>query len=139
MLNLLTAIRTKISGSALSSDVGDRIFADEYPPSYGAPVFPYVIYFIVSDVPDNVFNKTGEEVLLQFSLFSSAEGLTEITTMFTDLKALFDDAQLTVTSSTMIVMKRENLTTMVEEIETTAGTQKVKHWAVDYSIQLQAS
>ncbi len=127
---------TKISGSALSTDVGGRIFLDEAPADCE---FPYVVFFIVSDVPDDVFAKKGEDVLIQFSLFSASKGATEITTMYTDLKALFDDAQLTVTSSTMIIMKRENLVTSVDEITTPEGTVGVKTWHVDYSIALQAS
>ena len=59
--------------------------------------------------------------------------------MYRDLKALFDDVKLTVVSNTMVIMKRERLVTFNEEIITTAGTQKVKHWAVDYSILLDAN
>jgi len=133
---LLAAIYGKISGSALSSDVGGRVYLDEAP---AGCEFPYVVFFIVSGVPDNVFNKYGESVTIQFSLFSDSAGAAEITDMFNDLTAIYDDAQLTVTGYNMIIMERQNLVTMVEEIETTEGKQAVKHWAVDYEAIIQKS
>lgn len=138
MNNLLTAIMSKITTgpSALYSDVSGRVFLDQAPPGVE---FPYIVFFIVSNTPDDVFAQKGEDVLIQFSLFSNSEGAAEITDMYADLKALFDDAQLTVTSSTMIIMRRENLTTMVDEITTPTGTVGIKHWAVDYRIALEYS
>ncbi|MDD5226811.1 MAG: DUF3168 domain-containing protein [Candidatus Omnitrophica bacterium] len=127
---------SKTTGSAISSDVGGRIYLDQAPEGVE---FPYVVFQVVSDVPNNVFNKTGENVLIQFSLFSSSEGAAEITDMYADLKTLFDDATLTITGSTCINMARVNTVTMVEDITTTEGAQAVKHWAVDYLITTQAS
>lgn len=136
MLNLLTAIKSKFIGSSLSTDVDGRIFYKESPQN---SQFPYVVYFIVSDVPDNVFAKDGESVLMQFSLFSSSGGATEIATMYKDLKALLDDCSLTITSNNLVWFKRVNLTTMVDEITTVDGLQKVDHWAVDYEVTMQES
>ena len=133
---LLAAIYSKLTGSALSSDVGGRVYLDEAP---AGCEFPYVVFFIVSGVPDNVFNKYGESVMIQFSLFSDSAGATEITDMFNDLTALYDDVQLTVTGYNMIVMERQNLITMVDQVETADGTQTVKHWAVDYEAVIQKS
>lgn len=136
MVNLLTAIYSKTSGSALSADVGGRIFLDRAPDN---TEFPYVVFFIVSGVPDDVFTKDGESVLIQFSLFSASSGATEITNMYKDLKALFDDCSLTITSNTLQWFKRENLTTMIEDITTVNGAQQIKHWAVDYNVTIQES
>jgi len=133
---LLTAIYGKISGSALSSDVGGRVYLDGVP---AGCEFPYVVFFIVTGVPDNVFNKYGEAVIVQFSLFSDSTGAAEITDMFNDLTALYDDAQLTVTGYNMITMERQNLMTMVDEIDTGDGTRAVKHWAVDYEAVIARS
>lgn len=138
MNNLLTAIMTRITTgpSNFYNDVGGRVYLDSAPDDRQ---FPDCIFLIVTDIPDNAFQKLGEEVSIQFSLFSESSGATEITTMYTDLKALFDDVKLTVTSNTMVIMKRERLVTFVEEIVTAAAAQRVRHWAVDYSITLQAS
>jgi hypothetical protein len=131
MNNLLTAIYGKTSGSALSSDVGGRIFLDRAPDGCE---FPYVVFFVVSGVPDRTFSEHYTNTLIQFSLFSASEGAAEITDMYADLKALFDECSLTITASTLVWMREQNLTTMIEDITTVNGAQQVKHWAVDFEI-----
>jgi len=131
MNNLLSAIMTKLSGSALYNDVGGRIFLDTAPEG---TEFPYVAFFIVSGVPEYPSNKIMEDIIMQFSLFSASQGATEITTMHKDLKAILDDCSLSITDSTLIYFIRGNLSTMVEEITTQSGTATVKHWSQDYSI-----
>ena len=131
MNNLLTAITNKFSGSALSSDVSGRIFLDSAPDN---TEFPYVVFFIVSGTPEKTFTEHYTNTLIQFSLFSALEGATEIMDMYTDLKALFDDCSLTITGSTLVWMREQNLTTMVEDITVADASQKVKHWAADFSI-----
>jgi len=132
--NLLTAIMTKTVNSALSSDVGGRIYLDQAPD--GAE-FPYIIYFIVTNVPEKTFSEDYENILIQFSLFSSSSSATEITTMYTDLKALFDECSMTITDNTLIWFRRENLTTMIDDITVADATVSVKHYAVDYSLIVQ--
>lgn len=138
MNNLLTAITSKITTgpSALYSDVNGRVYLDQAPP---VPEFPYITFFIVSNVPQKTYTEDFEDILIQFSLFSNSEGAAEITDMYADLKALFDECALTITGSAHIWMKRSNLTTMVEEITTASGTFGVKHWAVDYEIMTSLS
>ena len=141
MKNLLTAVYSKTSGSALSTDVGGRIFLDEAP---SGCEFPYCVFSIISGVPDDVFNKKGRNVLIQFDLFSSSSGATEITTMYNDLHSLFDDQTLTIpptgtVTDTLIWMHETNVVTMVEEITTAAGLQTVKHWAADYELITEAA
>lgn len=122
--NLLTAIMTKTVDSTLSSDVAGRIFLDEAPQEAEKP---YVVFFIVSDVPEKTFTEDFENIIIQFSLFSDSEGAAEITTMYNDLKTLFDECTFSITASTLIWMNRVNLTTMFED--------GVRHWAVDYEIK----
>ncbi len=141
MENLLKSFATKIAGSALASDVGGRIWLDEYqddPPI----VYPYIIYFNVVGNPDNVFVKNGESYLFQFSLFSAERELTEITTMLKDLKALFDDCSMTIPPTGTVTdrlewCKRGSLQTMTDKITTAQGTAKVKHWSQEYEITTQ--
>lgn len=141
MKNLLAAIYSKTSGSALSTDVGGRIYLDEAP---SGCEFPYCVFSIISGVPDDAFNKKGRNVLIQFDLFSSSSGATEITTMYNDLHSLFDDQTLTIpptgtVTDILIWMHETNLVTMVEEITTAAGLQTVKHWAADYEFIIEAA
>jgi hypothetical protein len=135
MNNLLAAIMTKCSGSALSTAVGGRIFEDEAPEG---TEFPYVVISIVTDVPADTFKDSLEDITIQFSLYSTSKGLAEITGMFANLKMLFDNAVLTITSSYHILISRQNLTTMFDDITTPEGTVGLRHWAVDYWIITEA-
>jgi hypothetical protein len=136
MKNILTAIYGKFTGSELSSDVGGRIFLDQAPDNCE---FPYVVYSVVSVIPDDVFGKKGKQSLIQFSLFSANPSAVEITDMHTDLKALFDDCSMTITSNTLLWMHEVNLTTMVEDITVGEGVQSVKAWHADYEVVTQDS
>ena len=138
MNNLITSIVSKITTgpSNLYNDVNGRVYLDQAPEDR---TFPDCIFLIVTDIPDNSFQKHGEDVSIQFSLFSASSSVSEISTMYTDLKALFDDVKLTVTSSTMVIMQRDRLVTFMEDIVTPSGTQRVKVWNVDYTVTLQAT
>lgn len=131
---LLTGLMTKLTGSALATQVGSRIYLDEAPEGVA---FPYVVFFIVVSTPLDNFKTKLDDVLIQFSLFSTSLGATEISTMFNNLIAIMDDGVLTIAGYSHIWMIRENLTTMVDEITTPAGTATCKHWAVDYSLMME--
>lgn len=137
MNNILTAISTKLSGSSLSSDVGGRIYEVGGVPN--EPELPYVVVMIISDEPDNAFYQDGEDVWIQFSLFSSSSSASEVSTMYGHLKTLFDDCDLSITGSTLVWMRRDNLTTGMEEITVDDATQRIRHWSVDYQIITQES
>ena len=132
MNNILSAIYGKFTGSALSADVGGRIFLDQAP---DGTAFPYIVYFVVSATPEKTFSEIFTDTLIQFSLFSASAGAAEITTMYADLKALLDECALTITGSTLVWMREVNLTTMVEDITVADATQTVKHWAVDFEVR----
>jgi hypothetical protein len=131
MNNLLTAIASKITGSALNTDVGGRIYLDRAPDNCE---YPYCVYSIISAVPEKTFTEHYTNTLIQFSLFSASEGATEISTIYRDLKTLFDECSMTITSNTMVWMREQNLTTMIEDVTTVDGIQTLKHWAVDFEI-----
>jgi hypothetical protein len=132
MKNILTAIYGKFANSALSADVGGRIFLDQAPDDCE---FPYVVYFIVAANQEKTFTENFTNTLIQFSLFSASEGVTEITGMYADLKTLFDECALTIAGNSLVWMREQNLTTMIEDITTADASQRVKHWAVDFEIK----
>ena len=136
MINLSKALITKAAGSSFLSDVQSRLFKGRAPE--GAQ-YPYAVYSIVSDVPEKTYTEAFENVLIQFSLFSSASGSTEIEDMFTHLKALYDECTLNILGGVddFIWMKRENATLMIEDHTTPSGTVQVWHYAVDYEIMTQ--
>lgn len=136
MNNLLTAIMTKCSGSNLSADVGGRIFEGIAP---DGTEFPYVIINIITDYQADTFKNKLEDLIIQFSLYSISQGLTEITGMFADLKTCFDDAVLTISGNYHILIAREGLTTIIDEFTTPQGTASGRHWAVDYRLITEKS
>lgn len=136
MNNLLTAIYGKVSGSALANDVSGRVYLDQAPQGVE---FPYVVFFIVSGTPDRTFTERYTDTVIQFSIFSDSPAATEITNIYKDLRALYDECTLTITSSSLVWMREQNLVTMVDDITTPDGTQAVKHWAVDFDIRTSLS
>ena len=134
MDELIKAIITKFSGSTISSDVNGRVFLDRAPDGCE---FPYIVFFVVSSVPDWQFSERFEDTLIQFSLFSNSESAVEITTMLKDLRALLDDCSMSITGDTLLWFRRQNIRTMVKEIITATGTQIIKHYAVDYEAKVQ--
>ena len=133
MKNLTTAIYSKLSGSALAAHVSNRLFKGRAP---DATEYPYIVYMVVTDVPEKTFSEDFENVIVQFSLFSAASGTTELEDMYTDLKTLYDDQELTVVGSTMIWMKRDIAVFSVEDHETSSGQQRVFSYHVDYNIKM---
>lgn len=130
MKNLTTAIfGLMTSATSLYTDIGGRLYKGEAPE--GAE-FPYIVFFVVADIPEYPGGKTIEQVLLQFSLFSSASSSIEIEDMLTHLRTLYDDCSLTITDNTLIYFIRGNLTTMRDEITTPTGTVGVWHFAQEY-------
>lgn len=132
MNNLLTAIYGKFAGSALSTAVGGRIFLDQAPDNCE---FPYIVFFIVSANQEKTFTENMTNTLIQFSLFSASESAVEITGMYANLTALLDECSLTITGATLVWMREQNVTTMIEDITVADASQKVKHWAVDYDVK----
>jgi hypothetical protein len=134
--NLLKAIneRFRTVPNDLYTNIGGRLFLDEA--DTGAD-YPYIVFFVVTNNDDNVFAKKGGETLIQFSIFSASSSAVEITGLHNDLRVLFDDCFLMITSNDLVWMKRAGLQTMIEDITTPSGTQTVKHYVQDYEITTQ--
>lgn len=131
MKNLTTAIYAKLSGSDFSSDIGGRLFKGR---ATSGAEYPYAVFFMVTNIPEKTFSENYEDVIIQFSLFSSTSGTTEIENMYTHLKALYDECVLSITGATLIWMKRDNAVFLVEDHTTPSGTAQVYAYHIDYSI-----
>ena len=140
MINLSKALISKAASSDFLSDVGGRLFKGRAP--QGAQ-YPYAVYLIVSNAPEKTYTEAFENVLIQFSLFSAASGSTEIEGMYSDLISLYDECEMTIPGglSTLIWMKRENATLMVEDhtVPPPGSMIQVWHYAVDYMVKTQLS
>lgn len=131
MKALTTAIYAKASGSAFSTAIGGRLYKGRAP---DGAVYPYVVYMVISETPDPTFSDDLENVLVQFSIFSSASSSGEAEDIYALLCALYDNCALTITGETMIYMQRQVATPMVEDHVTVSGTLEVWHYAVDYAV-----
>jgi len=135
MRALTTGLYNRASGAAgvaFMASIGSRFYDTEAPQR---ATFPYVVYLIVSQVKDWQFVERFEDVLLQFSIFSTASSSLEADDIYTLLVALFDEQYLTVAGySHFIWMWRNNLTRMRDEITTKQGTVGAWHLAVDFDL-----
>lgn len=142
MKALTTALMTKFTAvngggnhNSFYNDVQGQLFKGKAVDA----IYPYAVFMLVSDVPDWTWKADYEDVLIQFSLFSSALSSGEVENMFTHLKELYDDCSLTINGSTLKWMQRQQATLIPEEHTTPDGTVEVWHYAVDYSIMTQKS
>ena len=134
MQSLIDAITTKLLDSTVYNDVGGRCWYD----TADSNDTPYLVYSIVSGVPDRTFSELYHDVLIQFDLFSAlSAGKTEITTMYADLISLLDECALSITGYTLVWMKEQNLVTMVEDLSALQdGSSICLHWAIDMECRI---
>jgi len=134
MLALKKAIYGKLSGSALDAHIAGRLFDIEAPE--GGAEYPYGVYFIVYNSPEYPGEKTIEQFMIQFSLFSATPGdSTEAEGMLADLWTLYDDVIFTITGYKPIYFIRGNLIEMMEDhttLTTPSGTRSVYHYSQEY-------
>jgi hypothetical protein len=131
MLNLTTGIYSKAAGTTLMTYIGSRLYKGRAPAEVA---YPYVVYSLISDVPEYTFSEEYERALVQFSLYSIASGTTEIETIFTYLTAVYDESVLTITDATCLWMRRQNALFQVEEHTTVTGTAQVWVYHIDYEV-----
>ena len=134
MKNLSTAIYNKISGSAFSTSIGGRLYKTRAPQN---PTFPYVIYDIISDVPRDTFTERLEDVIIQFTIFSTSSGTTEIEDIFTNLKTLYDYCSLSITGNTHLTMERHGASLLSGELDEEAGKGLYYQYNIDYYVLMK--
>jgi len=104
MKELFAAIFAKFNTvNDFKTAIGGRFYPYEAPQ---APVFPYAVYSLVSDDPDFDFSDDHEEINVQFSIYSEESSVSQILDLFHKLKALFDNAKLSVTGWSLIRCQR---------------------------------
>ena len=113
------------------SAVNGQLYEDQAPE--GSP-YPYSVYLIVSAPKDKTFTEEFTDISLQLSIFSSASSSSEIKLAYHYAHVLYDECALTITGSTLVWMKETNLTPIIEDHTTPTGTQKVRHYAIDFDV-----
>lgn len=134
MQALITAIDAKLLDSTVYNDVGGRVYYD----TADTNDLPYIVYSIVSAVPDKTFSELYHDVLIQFDLFSAmSAGKTQITTMYADLISLMDECSLSITGYTLVWMRETGLQTFVEDTSALQdGSSILNHWAIDFDVRI---
>ena len=137
MKDLTTAIYAKCAtGTNLHTAIGGRLYKGQAP--QGA-LFPYVVYFVISNMPEYPGEKTIEHVLLQFSIFSATSASTEAEDILTYLRSLYDDCSLSISNNTLIYFIRGNLMCMRESTDTILGTNGIWHYSQEYDVRIVRS
>lgn len=137
MKALTQAIYAKCgSGTSLYSAIGGRLYDTRAPDS---PTYPYVVYLVVSDLSDPTFTEQLEDLLIQFSIFSADTSSGQVKDIFTALKALYDDCDLSVTGETFLYMRRQGANLTIEDHTTPSGTMRVWHLPVDYAVMTKVA
>ena len=90
---------------ALNTNLGARLYNNNAP--HGTTL-PYGVFFLVSGDTDYNFTSTFDIIDIQFSLFSQADEISEILTLYENLKTLYDDCTLTVANHEFHKMERNN-------------------------------
>lgn len=83
------------TGSGFYNDLSGRMYLNHAPQE---SVFPYCVYFSVTDFDDLDFTDEREEFLMQFNVFSENNSALEAGNLLESLKTMFDNCALTVTN-----------------------------------------
>ena len=94
--------------------------------------FPYAVLDIVTGIGDWNFTQDFDDVDLQISLFSQSTSETEIGTLYSTLRALYDDCALTVVGYTHLFMQYDQYWSLSNPGE------NIRQYTVQYNILLQS-
>jgi hypothetical protein len=133
MKNLTTAIFGHMTG-AFKTLISGRMYKIRAPQK---ATYPYVVFYIVNNVPRNTFTENIEDTLVQFSIFSTASSSLEIEDIYTELIALYDNCRLTITGNTHIKMDRESSYLTSIPADTDLGTQEIWQYDIEYSTMMK--
>ena len=112
------------------NDVSGRMYLGQAP--QGA-VFPYCVYFSVSDIDELDFSEEREDFLLQFNIFSQNNSALEAGNLLESLKTMFDNCSLTVTGWRHLQFKRS----MVHPNSDFTQVPPIQGYSIDYDVLLE--
>lgn len=95
------------TGHGVYTTVSGRFFHNVAP--QGTP-YPYIVYFAPTDLDDLYFVEELQEFDIQFNLFSESESALEAGEIYENLKAKFDNCNLTVTGWRHLRFQRRRAT-----------------------------
>ena len=141
MKTFYTAIFTKFNAvdgggdhNSFWTDIGGRMFFGEAPENVA---WPYCVVSHIASTQRDTFKDKIDDILVQFSIFSSNPSSAEVHDAMTHLKALFDDATLSITGDTLVYFIRGVEGLERDDIDTPDGLQRGWHYHVDYDALVQ--
>jgi hypothetical protein len=127
---LLTGIFTLFNaGNTFKTAVGSRLYTRWAPQN---TPFPYAVLDIVTGIGDWNFTQEFDDIDIQFNLYSQSTSETEIGTLYSTLRALYDDCALTVTGYTHLFMQYDQYWSLSNPDE------NIRQYTVQYNILLQS-
>lgn len=123
------AIKTKFAADvALAAKVTGGLHLNDVPQG---TAMPYMVIFVITDLPEDTFNTYCERIRIQMSIFSGTRSSEEVSDIFELVKTCFDYCTLTVTGYSHIEMRRRSSNLMRDPDDNSW------HYQVDYDILLQ--
>ena len=135
MKNLSKALKAKVdeltggNHNAFYISIGGEFYKMIAPDD---ATLPYVVYFILKDIPSFNSSSDFEHVLIQMNIYSDSVNTVEIEDIYTNMKALFDWCTLNITDTIHVYMKRERARLLLEDEEYKGFT-----YEVDYEIMTE--
>ena len=126
---LLTGLYTKFNvANTFKTAVGGRMYT-RYAPQNTS--FPFAVVDIVSGIGEWDFSYDFDDIDIQFNLFSQSTSETEIGTLYSTLRALYDDCALTIAGYTHLFMQYDQYFSLANPDE------NIRQYTVQYNILLQ--
>ena len=127
---LLTGIYTKFNAAnTFKTAVGGRMYTRYAPQGIS---YPYAVADIVTGLGDWNFDQEFDDIDIQFNLFSQSTSETEIGTLYSTLRALYDDCALTVSGYTHLFMQYDQYWSFSN------ADENVRQYTVQYNILLKS-
>lgn len=112
----------------LKTAVGGRMYPHE---AADNATLPYIVYYLIDDINEYNFSDDTQRLTVQFSIYSDSNSPGQALDIFEYLKALYDDASLSVTGFRTIRCQRGQMQlNRDEEFETW-------HCFTDYEIEIE--
>lgn len=126
---LIAGIYTKLNISSIT-DLVTGVFHFKAPQGQ---LYPYITYFIVSDVSDDTFEMWRDDVLLQIDVWSDSNSASEAGNIAKAVAAQMDEASISATGYSVYFCQR-GATRLLYEIE-----PKIFHKLMEYRIIMEKS
>jgi hypothetical protein len=128
MKALCDSIVSKFTGNAsLKAATPGGLHFSEAPQS---KPMPFVVYDIISAMPDYTFTENYEGATVQFAIYSNTSDSAQVNDIFGKLIAVFDWCTLTLTGYTSIYMKRT-----FSHVEKNTDDPQIRYW--QYIVQYE--